>query len=91
MRRRVSLGFSSQITGYSMGGLSLGQMASSGPDIWGWGILFMWDGEVFTRNRCGWGSHLLIFLVPQLKDGGHGVYTHKFGNLHQFIFYVLRI
>lgn len=68
----------------------MGQVVLSGPKSWGWGILFTWEGEVFTRNRCGWGRELLIYLVSQLKDGGHGVYTQKFENLLQCIFYVLR-
>lgn len=68
-----------------MDGLSLGQMASTGPDSRGWGIFFMWEEEISTRNRCGWVRELLIFLVSLLKDGGHGVYTQKFRNPLQFI------
>lgn len=83
-----SFPFQTQITGYRMDGLSLGQMASTNPNSWGWGILFMWEKEVSIRGRCLWSRKSLIFLVSPLKVGGHGGYTQKFGDL-QSLFSVL--
>ena len=45
-----------------------------------WGISFMWQREVSKSNRCRRGRKLVMFLVSPLENGGHGVYTQKFGN-----------
>lgn len=51
----------------------------------GWEIVFMWEKEVSTRSRYGWGRKLLIFLVSPLKVGGHRGYIQKFGYPLKFI------
>ena len=40
----------------------------------------MWQREVSKSNRSRWGRKLVMFLVSPLENGGHGVYTQKFGN-----------
>ena len=45
-----------------------------------WGISFMWQREVSKSNRCRRGRKLVMFLVSPLENGGHGVYSQKFGN-----------
>lgn len=59
--------FSSQITGYSMDGLTLGQTASTVPNSWVWTTLFMWEGKVSTRSRCGWAGSNQYFQYLHWK------------------------